>query len=107
MEPYASGCAVNPKSEQQRTATRTCLKSFVMFITHSPVLRSWPSLLSAQRSWRDVMAAGEIFQFIEFRLRFAHALLKDFNAAFRSDAYVAVVEIYPARHRFEASCIFD
>jgi len=39
-------------------------------------------------------------------LCFVQALLKEFNASFRSDTYVAFIYIYPARRFPETSRIF-
>jgi len=40
-------------------------------------------------------------------LCFAYALLKDAKGRVGSDADVAILEIYAARHSLEALCIFD
>src|SRR5260370_28405765 len=43
IEPYASACAVNPTSKQQRSTTKTCLESFITFMANSPVRKLRPS----------------------------------------------------------------
>ena len=53
--------------------------------------------LAAHRARRDVIAAGQVLQCVELSLCFVYALLKDFNASFGSDGYIAIIEIYAAR----------
>src|SRR4029077_20286373 len=47
--------------------------------------------LATEHAWRDAIAAGQIFQFAELRLRFLHTPLEELNASFGSNAYVASI----------------
>ncbi len=68
-----------------------CPKNFI-----NPRKQRQLSSLAAERARRDIVVAGQVCQCVEIRLCFAHALLEDFNAGFRSDTDVAVIEIYAA-----------
>ena len=92
---------MNCTSKQDRTTAEICLNRFV-FIFHSPVLivtgpfpgdagsklslglgnSAKEASLPSQRTWRDVMAAGEVFECVELCLLFSNPSLQDFDSCF-------------------------
>src|SRR3984893_11333919 len=92
--PKDSACAVNRTSKQQRSKVKTCLDNFMAYspvqkwdhsfgvkpvLKHEPLSTASGTSLAAQRPWRHVIVAGQVFQRVEVRFFFSSRLLEEFN----------------------------
>src|SRR5260370_39960713 len=100
---------IQPPMAQVPSAIRELIRCVPLISIYSIMLSFVlsPSLVSlaTERAWRDVMAAGEVFQYIELRVGLLYAPLKNFNASLGRKADIACIVIYAARHGLNGPCL--